>query len=138
MNAITHIFFRHPAAIPESSGAVIEWWESRRPVYNLAVGGAGVLTLAIMNLMFALPPHPEPMPWQLTLMGPLVFGTLANICYSGGWATELFLRRYLRDENGTIGAALFRYGFAFSIGLTLFPAGISILAWLARVAGAVL
>ncbi|MEW5916150.1 MAG: hypothetical protein AB1762_07080 [Gemmatimonadota bacterium] len=138
MRAVTQIFFRHPAAIPESAGAVIEWWESRRPVYNLAVGATGVATLAVMNLMFSLPPHPDPMPWQLTVMAPMVYGTAANICYSSGWALELFLRRYVRDENGAIGGALFRYGFAFSIGLTLLPAGVSVLAWLARIASTVL
>ena len=52
---------------------------------------------------------------------------------AAGWVVELFLRRYIRDENGAAGAALFRYGFAFSIGLTLVPAGISALAWLARI-----
>ncbi len=99
----------------------------------MAVGGAGIVTLGVMNVMFALPPDPERMPWQLTLVAPLIYGTLANVCYTGGWAAELFLRRHVGDRSGTIGAALYRYGFAFSIGLTLFPAGISVLAWLARV-----
>jgi hypothetical protein len=72
------------------------------------------------------------MPWQLTLGAPLIYGTMANICYTGGWVAELFLRRYIRDDDGIAGAALFRYGFAFSVGLTLLPAGIAILFWLAR------
>jgi hypothetical protein len=138
MSALTRVFFRTPASIPDSAGQVIEWWESRRPVYNVAVGTAGLLTLGIMNVMFALPPSPEPMPWVFTVGGALVYGTAANVCYSAGWAAELFLRRWIRDDTGAVGAALFRYGFAFSIGLTLVPAGLATLVWLARVGGALL
>jgi len=124
--------------MPESAADVIDWWESRRPFYNIGVGAAGVLTLGIMNVMFALPPNPELMPWQLTIVGPLLYGTAANVCYSAGWISELFLRHWIRHDTGAVGAATFRYGFAFSIGLTLVPAGIAVLAWLGRVAGSVL
>lgn len=124
--------------MPASTAQVIDWWESRRFIYNVGVGAAGLVTLGVMNFMFALPPGPEPMPWQLSLVGPLVYGTAANFCYSLGWGIELYLRRLLRYNSGEIGAGLFRYGFAFSIGLTLFPAGIATLAWLARVADVLL
>lgn len=124
--------------MPESTAQVIDWWESRRLVYNVGVGAAGIMTLCLMNVMFALPPGPQPMPWQLSLIGPMVYGTAANICYSFGWSVELFLRRWLRYDTGQIGAALFRYGFAFSIGLTMFPAGLAALAWLARVVDVVI
>ncbi|MGQ0640918.1 MAG: hypothetical protein ACT4P6_09160 [Gemmatimonadaceae bacterium] len=134
MTALSRIFFRHPATIPESTGAVIDWWESRRPIYNVAVGGTGVLTLGIMNVMFGLPPSPESMPWQVSVVGPLIYGTAANICYSSGWVAELFLRHWNRNDSGAAGAALFRYGFAFSIGVTLLPAGLAVLVWLGRIA----
>lgn len=138
MSALTRVFFRPPAAIPESAGAVIDWWESRRGIYNVAVGATGVVTLGIMNVMLALPPSSQPLPAALNVIGPLAFGVAANFCYSGGWAAELMLRRWLGEDSVPLGAALFRYGFAFSIGLTLFPAGLTILHWLARVAGAML
>jgi hypothetical protein len=138
MSALTRVFFRPPAAIPESAGAVIDWWESRRPIYNVAVGATGVVTLGIMNVMLALPPHAQPLPAALNVIGALAFGVAANFCYSGGWAAELLLRRWLGEDSVPLGAALFRYGVAFSIGLTLFPAGLTILHWLARVADAVL
>ena len=137
MSALTRVFFRPPAAIPESAGAVIDWWESRRPIYNVAVGATGVVTLGIMNVMLALPPHAQPLPAALNIIGALAFGVAANVCYSGGWAAELLLRRWLGDDSVPLGAALFRYGFAFSIGLTLFPAGLTILHWLVRVADAI-
>jgi len=138
MSALTRVFFRPPAAIPESAGAVIDWWEARRPIYNVAVGATGVVTLGVMNLMLALPPSSQPLPAALNVIGPLAFGVAANFCYSGGWAAELLLRRWLAEDSVPIGAALFRYGFAFSIGLTLFPAGLTILHWLVRVADALI
>jgi hypothetical protein len=138
VSALTRVFFRTPATMPERAADVIDWWESRRPIYNLGVGAAGVLTLGVMNVMFALPPNPEPMPWQFTIVGPLLFGTAANVCYSAGWMAELFLRHWIRHDTGAAGAALFRYGFAFSIGLTLVPAGIAVLVWLGRVTTSVL
>jgi hypothetical protein len=137
MTALTRILFRHPAAMPESPAQVIDWWESRRPIFNLVIGGVGVMTLGIMNVMFAMPPLEDPMPWQFTVFGAVLYGTAANMCYSFGWMAELFLRRYISHDTGPVGAALFRYGFAFSIGLTLVPAGVATLAWLARVAAAV-
>src|SRR5574341_2667838 len=133
MATLTQVFLRPPAYAPETAGAVIDWWESRRLIYNVGVGAAGIVTLGIMNVMFALPPEPEPMPWQLSVIGPLVYGTAANFCYSVGWGAELLLRRWLGPNTGEIGAALFRYGFACSVGLTLFPAGIATLAWFARI-----
>ncbi len=75
---------------------------------------------------------------QVSVLGAVLHGTAANVCCSAGWAAELFLRRCIRDDTGAMGAALFRCGFAFSIGLTLVPAGISVLVWLGRIAGSVL
>lgn len=138
MTALKRVFFRPPAAIPQSAGAVIDWWESRRPIYNVAVGATGVVTLGVMNVMLALPPHAQPLPAALNVIGPLAFGVAANFGYSAGWAAELLLRRWLGEDSVPLGAALFRYGFAFSIGLTLFPAGLTILHWMARVADAIL
>lgn len=137
MVAISRIFFRHDV-VPSSTGSVIDWWESRRGIYNLAVGATGIVTLGVMNVMLALPPSPQPLPAALNVIGPMAFGVAANICYSAGWAAELILRRWLGEHSVPVGAALFRYGFAFSIGLTLFPAGLTILHWLARAAHALL
>ena len=64
-------------------------------------------------------------------------GAMANVCYTLGWCTELVMRRWLGDEMEPAGAALFRYGFVFSVGLTLFPAGLTFLAWLGRIVQAV-
>lgn len=84
MVALSRIFFRPPTAIPESAGAVIDWWESRRPIYNVAVGATGVVTLGVMNVVLALPPSPQPLPAALNIIGPLAYGVAANFFYSGG------------------------------------------------------
>jgi hypothetical protein len=98
------------------------------------VGSAGVVTLAVVNVLAALPPHASTLPWQANVFLPMIYGAMANICYTMGWVTELGMRRWLGDEIEPVGSALFRYGFAFSIGLTLFPAGLAFLVWLARLA----
>jgi hypothetical protein len=138
MTALARIFFREYPTVPASAGAVIDWWESRRPIYNVAVGATGLVTLGVVNVTFALPPSPSPVPWVVNVGAALIYGVAANVCYSAGWAAELVLRRWIDDDSGAVGAALFRYGFAFSIGLTIFPAGLATLAWLARVAAAIL
>ena len=47
---------------------------------------------------------------------------MANVCYTGGWMAELWLRKSLGRDTETVGPALFRYGFAFSSGIDAFPA----------------
>lgn len=137
MTPLTKFFFRQNAIARPSAAETIGWWEVRRPAYNVAVGAAGVVTLSVANLVWALPPHPSPLPWQANVVLPLIYGVMANVCYTLGWCTELGLRKWLGDEVEPAGAALFRYGFAFSIGLTLFPAGLTVLVWFARIASAV-
>ncbi|MEP7347401.1 MAG: hypothetical protein ABI877_19170 [Gemmatimonadaceae bacterium] len=137
MTALTKFFFRENALSRPNAMETIAWWESRRLAYNAAIGTVGVVTLAAINLIWALPPNPSPLPWQANVFPPLIYGVMANVCYTMGWAAELGMRRWLGDEVEPAGPALFRYGFAFSVGLTLFPLGLTCLAWLARLARAV-
>jgi len=41
MSTLTKFFFRAPYSLPWTS-EIFRWWEARRPVYNLAVGAAGM------------------------------------------------------------------------------------------------
>ena len=130
MSALTHFFFRSPELSRRTTWDVVAWWESRRPVYNVAVGATGLVSLATVKLFLALPPHPVE---NVIPLGAVVaWGLLANGFYTTGWLAELGMRRWLGDEVAPAGAALFRYGFVFSIGLTLFPAMVSALSWVAR------
>ncbi len=118
VSQLTRYFFRTSLDRP-SSWETIEWWESRRVVYNIAVGGAGLFTLTWGSLVWFLASGESMhMPWQ----APIAYGIAANICYTMGWGIELWISRWLGDNTPRAGAALFRYGFAFSIGLTLLPA----------------
>jgi hypothetical protein len=123
MSALTRFFFRHEVTC-RTPTEVIGWWESRRGGFNLAVGSAGIFTIAAVHIIARIPPMSQSIPWEPTVFIPLIYGFLANVCYTGGWMAELWIRNTLGREMEPVGPTLFRYGFAFSIGLTLFPVAI--------------
>jgi hypothetical protein len=127
MTALSRLFFRNEVTC-RSTAEVIGWWEKRRLSYNIAVGAAGVFSYAAVQLILLLPPRPMPIPLAPSLVIPMVYGVIANLCYTGGWMAELWLRRALGRQADTAGPAIFRYGFVFSVGLTLFPIAVASLA----------
>lgn len=129
MTALTEFFFRYPDRA-RSSWAIVNWWESRRLAYNIAVGIAGAASVTAIELAAALPPFPTHLPIPWIPIG--VYALLANVCYTAGPIAELAVRRIWGDDLEPVGPALFRYGFAFSIGLTLLPTGLAVLGWGAR------
>ena len=132
MSAITRFFFT-PARESRSNWAVINWWESRRLTFNLAVGSAGLLSLGVATGLALLPPRPmhQVFPWRVVL----VYGILANVFYTLGPITDAFIRRKWGDAYDVVGPVLLRYGFVFSLGLTLLPIPLSMLGWLVRLLG---
>jgi hypothetical protein len=120
MSALTRFFFRNEVTC-RTPAEVIGWWESRRLPFNAAVGGAGLVTLTAIHLIARLPPGPVAIPLDATLAISMAYGVLANVAYSAGSIVELLVRKLLGREMEPVGPALFRYGFVFSIGLTLFP-----------------
>jgi len=112
---------------------LLGWWESRRLVYNGIVGVSGVASLAIVETFAWLPPGPH---HYLPLAAVLVFGVAANVCYTLGWVVESAMERLWDRDAPLIGPALFRQGVAFSVGLTLLPAALSVVGWGARLAKA--
>ena len=133
MSALTRFFFRPTTLAQLSPWATIAWWESRRPAYNIAVGSVGLVTLAAANAISSLPPDANPIPLAANLIAPVVYAVAANACYTLGWGAELLLRKWLGDEVSPAGPAMFRYGFVFSIGLTLLPIAFAGIDWLVRV-----
>lgn len=98
---------------------VVQWWESRRPVYNLIVGVTGLGTLVYVNALSLLVRGEWfSVPWQLIV----AYGICANLFYTLGWAIENVAERWLQRPLYGVGPALFRHGLVFSVGLTLFPA----------------
>ena len=125
MPALTELFF-DTVYFPRSSWTVVRWWEARRPIYNAAVGGTGVVTLASLALLGALPPL------AIAAQIVLVYAIAANVCYSLGPLFDLLARRLGGPDFAPAGPTFFRYGFVFSIGLTLFPVMIAGLWWAVR------
>jgi hypothetical protein len=118
-------FFFTPLYRAHTTSEVVMWWESRRALYNAAVGAAGTLSL----ITLALVAH---MPAELMLYGTMVYGFMANVGYTLGPLLDVILRRALGDRADVIGPILFRYGFIFSIGLTLLPIPLVVMARLAE------
>ena len=124
--------FMQPA---ESSrpAAVIAWWESRRIAYNLIVGLFGIATAAVMvTVAFTCEsrggaPIGLPDPPALAVLGILLYGVLANVCYTGGWITELLVARIWRADTSRFGPIAYTLGTAFSALVTLAPAGVTLL-----------
>lgn len=111
--AIEKVFFT-PLYYPRSDWDVVKWWEARRPVYNAVIGATGLITLGTVA---ALHPGP-PLMFAAFAVG---FGILANVCYTMGPVVDIAVRRFMKEEAPSVGPVLFRYGFAFSLGLTLLP-----------------
>jgi hypothetical protein len=132
MTAIEKYLFT-PLYYPESTGAVLRWWESRRLFFNVCVGAAGLLSLATISLMTHLLPLGGPFP--VTWRAVLVYAVMANLAYLLGPAADLALRQVLGDRAPALGPVLFRYGLAFSIGLSLLPIPLAALGWLISLIG---
>jgi len=117
------------AAYRRSPLSILAWWEARRGLFNLIVGGTGVLTLLVVQLVSLIPPGvPMGFDWRIVL----AYGLLANVCYSFGWAAEAAAQRLWGDRVSPLGPALFRQGLAFSVGLTLLPTLLVSMTWVVR------
>ncbi len=136
MSALTEFLF--PAPARRTVGSIVAWWESRRLQYNLAVGAAGVTSLAVVTTVAHLPPGAYVQmgllpPWQ-----PIVwFAALANVCYLLGPAAEIVVHKLFGRQVLPVGPSLFRMGLTFSVGLALLPTLIVLLEWIARIVRAV-
>jgi hypothetical protein len=119
--------FRRDVSIT-STRAVIGWWETRRIPYNLIVGSAGILTciaIAIVgmgsyiffNSDFGLPDPP-----LFAIFGVILYGILANVCFTGGWVAELIVQRIWPEEANRFATTSFSLGLILSVLLTLTPA----------------
>ncbi|MFZ0818839.1 MAG: hypothetical protein WAM91_02135 [Candidatus Acidiferrales bacterium] len=56
------------------------------------------------------------------MIGILLYGIGANICYTGGWIAELVVRRIWRTESDRFATLTFSLALVFSVLLTLTPA----------------
>lgn len=117
MNSLTEFLF--PAPAPRRTGAIIGWWERRRPAYNLWVGSAGLVSVGALfahALLFG-----DTIQLAPPLIGSAVFGVMANVCYLLGPACEILIEKLWGRRVLPTGPTLFRMGLTFSVGLALFP-----------------
>jgi hypothetical protein len=117
-----------PLRAPQSAWDVLRWWERRRPFYNLLVGSAGLLTVLVAQIQRLVAPPFEGPPLAFIL----AYAIAANLFYSLGAPIHLLLRRTLKESAGPVAQAMFRYGLAFSIGLTLLPIPLFIVSTIVR------
>ena len=111
--------------LKDDSWDVIEWWEKRRVFYNKVLAGVGTVTcfLLITCGLIAEPLVGEaigiPNLPVLVPLGIITYGIIANVCYTGGWITELLVARFqIHPSTTTFGLRAFRVGVKFSIGVT--------------------
>lgn len=126
---IGDVLFPLPAHRRSTIG-ILTWWESRRLIYNVIVGGTGLVSLAFVGVLSIIPPGvPHLVPgWEPIL----AFGVLANVCFTFGSAIEVALQRVWKDRVLPVGPALFRQGLSFSVGLTLLPIFVASVTWVVR------
>jgi hypothetical protein len=108
-----------------SRRAILKWWESRRLRYNLMVGAVGVVTWILVLGVGSLAVKPgvdfeEPF---MMIIGPPIYGILANLCYSLGWIVDITFYR------GNPRTSLYRTGLIFSLVLTALPGIWAVVAW---------
>jgi len=112
---------------------IIAWWELRRILYNVALLLAGCISIDVVQFVGERNVKPGvdvDAPIGLIFIA-LIYGFLANVCYTLGWISELLWRPGDDPANAVSRRRkVFWTGTFFSIGLTLLPAVIIPLLWL--------
>jgi hypothetical protein len=111
----------------------IVWWEIRRIPFNLVLLATGLLTifiiLTVAKSLSGQAGNEYPTPYILV---PIVlYGFAANIFYTLGWITELLWSAGDTARTAPLRRRVFRLGLIGSTALTLLPAGLAGLIWLA-------
>jgi hypothetical protein len=108
---------------------IIAWWEARRFRFNLYVGIVGAVTWLLVLIAGSAAvktgvDFEEPI---AMLIGPFIYGFLANVCYTFGWILDTVSYR------GMPRTRLYKAGIIFSAILTALPGVWALVAWLMTV-----
>lgn len=102
---------------------IIWWWELRRLLYNgllLVVGVAAIVGMEwLMNKV--IPAGEDAVEPMVLILGILLYGIMANLCYTLGWIFELRGRQTAPELARQRGVKMFRTGLLFSCLLTTLP-----------------
>lgn len=108
----------------------IVWWEIRRIPFNFLVGVTGLIGIALVfwigDILF--PPGEDAIEPMLLFFGIPVYAIAANVCYTMGWASEVWGWGDA-TEAANRRERLFRLGLALSIGLTTLPFVLLLALW---------
>jgi hypothetical protein len=109
---------------------VFHWWESRRIYYNLYVGSVGIVTwfLVLVAGSAAVKPGVDFEEPIAMIIGPFLYGLIANLCYSAGPIIDVTI--YRRKAR----VRLFKAGLILAVSLTALPGIWAVTAWLITVA----
>jgi hypothetical protein len=123
---------------PERTWDVIGWWESRRIPYNVIVGGAGIVSGAVMLTMGFVTEHVpgeaiDPGSPLFAMIAVLFYVIMANVCFTGGWILELLSRRLWGPRAEAFGEIAFTWGTLCSVLLTLTPAALTVVIGTCRI-----
>jgi hypothetical protein len=107
---------------------VILWWKKRRIPFNLIVGATGFLVCVLLFgiAVFSENKFGEPIgltdPPLFGVIAIFLYGITANVCFTGGWLAELFVKSIWKNHAQHFGEIAFLLGLFFSVALTLVPA----------------
>jgi len=111
----------------ESTWEIIWWWEARRIPFNIIVGVTGVVSSVAILIIAAVGeramPNAQvlPDPPIFLLVPVILFGVMANVCYTGGWIVELLVKYAWPAEPNGFGTLSFTLGVVFAVLVTLLP-----------------
>lgn len=111
--------FLHTGDGPRQCGAIIRWWETKRLMYNLMVGLAGLPTVFVMLRYHELYPDLRVAQPAFITFYVINYAVMANLCYTLGPISELFAGRSFGKSAGHVGSVLWMLGTVFSVAMTL-------------------
>lgn len=108
MNKLLHLFF-NTGFESRKWYHVILWWEIRRIPYNIIMLFSSLISFFVLCFVVEGAEH------FIHPMTPIVFGFLANFCYTFGWITEYVIRSSSQKKSFTFARIALKAGLLFSI-----------------------
>jgi hypothetical protein len=111
---------------------VIRWWELRRLLYNGILFPIGIASIIGMMLLMekAGPVGEDALESFVPALGAVLYGIMANMCYTLGWIVELVGRRSDEARARLRAKKLFLMGLWLSCLLTSAPFWFGLVFWM--------
>lgn len=109
----------------------IKRWELRRLIYNLVLFVVGAVTILIVLRVGErfVPPGDDVIKPMGLLLGVLIYGLMANVCYTFGWISEILWCGDDCVRAAVLRPRIYKVGLIFSVILTLQPAVLLPMTW---------